>query len=122
MAVLAISFMLFITACDSADSQTDLLAKKWVYEEVEVGGQTMSGDMLGSPIMEFRADGTYNMEFGGMEEGGTWKIQNDKLITVGQDVDDEQELTIIELTESKLVVEGEADGATMKVTMVPHES
>jgi hypothetical protein len=109
----------FMTACSSGNQKIDKLTKKWEYDKVNVNGQEMSADQIGSPTMEFKKDKTYNMDFGGRSEQGEWSLNGDSLTTVSNKNDQQQTLFIKELKKDQMIVEGEAQQGKMTITLVP---
>lgn len=101
------------------DERSRLLVRKWSYKEFRINDETMSGEQLDNPVMEFFADGTYNLDFGAMTEKGQWKIHRDELVTVTGDGAKTDRLKIEELSENKLVLHSVVEGNKACITMVP---
>ena len=122
-------FLGMIAACSQAkieneepiDEQTQMLSKKWRYAEMELAGEKLSGEQIGNPTMDFKADGTFEMVFGNLEESGVWSVENDTLKTETKKGGSgtNQELYIEELSDHKLVVTSMESGMQVKLVMVP---
>jgi len=120
-AVVLVVMLAGMVACEGGGGREAQLAKKWKYDSMEMSGQTLSGDQIGNPTMEFKTDGTVHMKFGDLDESGTWKLEGDTIITTigeGESFQD-QEVTIVELTDEKLIISGEQAGQAVTVTLVP---
>ena len=95
------------------------ILKKWKYQSMLLNDQELSGEQLGEPTMEFRADSTFVMEFGGVIEDGTWRIEDGILKTITSKNKDTQELLIETISDSTLVLSGLESGSNVRVVMVP---
>lgn len=118
--VLCVTAVCFFASCkNETDAQKQLLAKKWKYEEFRMNNETMSGEQMGNPTMEFTADGKYKAEFGSRVEEGDWRIEKNELVTKAKGDHKENRLEIKELTEQKAVFFNEIDSNKATVTLVP---
>jgi hypothetical protein len=63
---------------------------------------TLLNVFMTGATMEFRADGTYTATILNNPEDGTWELPDDNTL-----ITDADQMTIIKLTESELVLEGE---------------
>lgn len=115
---LVLVFVITLFACNQGDERTKFLVKKWTYQEFKMNEQSMSGEQLGNPTMEFFEDGTYKVDFGAMSEEGTWKIEGDNLITESKNHPNPNTLKIIELTENKLKFDGSVEDNSVTLTLV----
>ena len=82
--------------------------KTWVKENGEIIYDTDEGSSI---VIEFKADGTWNLVY--EEDEGTWNYKNGVLTTSG--IEDDGEIystrsTVKELTATKLVIEGYEEG------------
>lgn len=116
-----VGVLLYISACNQGDGKASIIVGKWSYQEFQMGDQKMTGDQLGNPTMHFMNDETYDISFGEMSEKGKWRLEGDNLITVSQSNEQDNSLLLVEVSESKLVLEGEAGDNKIIITLVPFE-
>jgi len=119
--VLFFGISVSFNACQE-DSRAKVLVGQWSYLEFQMNDQVMSGKELGNPTMHFKNDGNYNITFGEMSEDGRWRLEGDNLITDSKKHKKDNVLLIVELSESKLVLEGEAEGNKIIITLVPEKA
>ncbi len=119
------AWALLIVSCSTpSDEKEKLLVRKWAYKEFKMNNESMTGEQMGNPVMEFLADGKYKVEIGGILEEGVWKIEKEELVTTTKPKEGETEKTnrlkIHELTNEKLVLFSDAGGNKAYVTLIPY--
>jgi|SRR6185437_1634512 len=104
-AVIFTVVVLSFTACSK--SKKDLLAKEWKANALTFAGVTLSGDQV-SLVYSFKSDGTFSRTQDGKTEDGKWELEKgDTELELKLNDGAELEKNIKELTEHKLVLEGE---------------
>ena len=110
--------LLSFTACSK--SKKELLAKDWKATELTFAGVTLTGDQV-SLVYSFKNDGTFSRTMDGKTEDGKWDLTGDdkKLELQFNEGSAKLEKTVKELTEEKLVLEGEELTMQRTETFVP---
>ncbi len=109
----------FLAACSSTPEVSPIV-KKWKYKSMVLNDQELDGKTLGEPTMEFRIDSTFEMEFGGVIEDGSWRVESGVLKTITSKNKDKQELVIETLNDTMMVLSGKESGSNVRVVMVPY--
>ena len=88
-------------------------------QEMEIAGQKLNGEAVQGFSFDIKTDGTYKMT--GMDvETGSWILSDkgDSLITT-KDKGNVNSIAIQELSETKLILAGSSEGASMVMSFVP---
>ena len=98
--------VLTFTACSKG--KKDMLAKNWKATELTLAGNVkLSGDQV-SLVYSFKSDGTFSRTEDGKTEDGKWTLEKgDTEVELKLNNGTELEKIIKELTDEKLVWEGE---------------
>ena len=95
-----------LTSCSK--SKKELLAKDWKATDLTFAGVTLTGDQV-SLVYSFKNDGTFSRTEDGKTQDGKWDLTADdkKLELTLTDGNAKLEKAVKELTDDKLVLEGE---------------
>jgi len=111
------------TACNnSEDARKKLLVRAWELREIRMNDQAVTAEQLKlkKQHWEFFADGKYKVDFDFLSEEGTWKIEEDELITYTTSPSvDTNALAIGELTAEKVVLQSDVQGKKAYLVLVP---
>jgi uncharacterized protein affecting Mg2+/Co2+ transport len=113
-------FTVFIlsTTLFSCANKSELIAKKWNMQEMEIAEQKLEGSNVAGFSFDIKADGSYKMT--AMEEvSGKWKIKGDSFVTINNNATKSSGLLIKELTSDKLVLSGNSEGVLMSMVFTP---
>lgn len=114
--LLAIS-ALFI-ACNSTASKEDLLKRKWDYKRWELNGEVTEPKALEAPSMEFRDGGKYILIAGMAVKEATWELNGDTVTVIAEN-EKPHSMTIMELTDTSLVMESVSGEMKTIITLAP---
>ncbi|MEO6759913.1 MAG: hypothetical protein ABIO24_10710, partial [Saprospiraceae bacterium] len=78
--MLVCTFFLALTSCQKVNDKNPALLGKWQGEHWLIFDKPSSNDAT-RVHFEFKADGTYNAQFGNQDQQGTWRTEKDKLFT-----------------------------------------
>ncbi len=94
-----------LSACSK--SKKELIAGEWKVTQLNFAGLTLTGDQV-SLAYSFKNDGTFSRTEDGKTEDGKWELTGeDKKLELQLTDGSKLEKTVKELTEEKLVLEGE---------------
>ncbi|MDX2188887.1 MAG: hypothetical protein SFY32_03410 [Bacteroidota bacterium] len=106
--------MLSVVFLISCGKKEEKIAKLWKVQEMNIAGQAISGDAVANFSFDIRPDGSYLMK-AMAEESGKWRISRngDSLVTLNSMSERPAASLIKELTDEKLVLEGNSEGASI---------
>ncbi len=123
LSLLALSFALLFTACDSNSGPTpeDILVGSWKLQEFNMqGGEPMPIQVMATSSFNFSADGRYEILMGQLERG-TWKLSEDKkvLITIPDGMVQEQHIDLSKVTEEEVILTNNTGQNPVTMTLRP---
>jgi len=117
--------LLLLGGCKSKpETKEEMLSShKWSYHEISFNDKKTDAAAMGNPVVAFRSDKTYMLEYGPMADSGTWQITGDTLFSTISKVSNNQSqaLSILQLTHDTFRVQSIIDSNVLTLTMVPYK-
>ncbi len=115
-----LSFALFCVSCTSKGND-NFLVGTWSYHQMIVNENAMSSKELGSPVVDFKKDGSYLLTFGMLADSGTWNIQGDTVFTTVNSKNIEQSMAIVKFSKDTMRFVRTSEDMNMELTMIPYK-
>ena len=106
----------------AAMTKSDMLVGKWKFadvhgkEDMDEGGVKMLQSFFGSLKLNFNKDKSYTAFIMGKDDGGNWKLNDseDKVLMTSQNSGENMEMTVLELSADKLIIQLEKAAFVLK--------
>jgi hypothetical protein len=119
----AIIISVFLSCNTSVKPKSDvLLNHKWSYHEIRLNDRVTMAEEMGNPIITFRKDNTYMLEYGSMADSGTWEVKGDTtFITISKvSYNQSQDSKILMISNDTFRVQSVIDTNVLTLTLVPY--
>jgi hypothetical protein len=116
--------LIVLSSCTKPVTKEDALSShKWSYHEISFNDKKTDASAMGNPVVSFKKDNTYKLEYGPMGDSGTWKITGDTLFSTVSQISNNQaqSLKILMLTMDTFRVRSVIDSNVLTLTMVPYK-
>jgi len=113
---LAVIVILLLSACTEKKSP---MVGIWKLQEIDINGSTLDFEDLGMPYLEFNNKGGYLLSMSGVDEKGTYTLEDNKL-TLSSSIKEKQPQTLIieKIDSNEVRYYSQTDENKMKVWLV----